>query len=285
MKRFCTLLAAVGMLALAAAAQDPDAAVRQMKANVEKLVAEAKVIGFGGAMGATVKGVPYSAVEVNESTQVLADGTRIHNELQTNVWRDSEGRVRRETPDQVTIWDPVANVSYFLNTKNQKGQKGTMNRVFAMRTSKDGEQLAQSTVTMKIEGQPEDSIPAEYAPKLFLYDPAGMKAEAELKAQKLAKKQKDSGNTESLGQQTIEGLPAEGTRTTTTLEAGTIGNDRPIQIVSERWYSPELQTVVMTRHNDPRTGEEIFRLTNVSRSEPPASLFQVPAGYQIQGQK
>jgi hypothetical protein len=51
-------------------------------------------------------------------------------------------------------------------------------------------------------------------------------------------------------------------RTTITIPAGEIGNERAIEIVSERWYSPELQLVVMTRHSDPRTGETVYRLTN-----------------------
>ena len=83
----------------------------------------------------------------------------------------------------------------------------------------------------------------------------------------------------------MEGVNAEGSRTTSTIEAGAVGNDRPIQVVSERWYSPDLQTAVMTRRNDPRTGEEIFRLTNIRRAEPGAYLFQVPAGYQMVDQK
>ena len=90
-----------------------------------------------------------------------------------------------------------------------------------------------------------------------------------------------AGKTESLGKQTIEGVEAEGTRNTTTIPAGEIGNERPIEIVFERWYSPELQTVVMTRHADPRVGETVYRLTNISRDEPPRSLFEVPADYSV----
>jgi len=86
---------------------------------------------------------------------------------------------------------------------------------------------------------------------------------------------------ESLGKQVIEGVNAEGTRNITTIETGAVGNDRPIQTSSERWYSEELQTVVMTKHVDPRTGEQSFRLMNVRRGEPGAYLFQVPAGYQL----
>jgi hypothetical protein len=86
---------------------------------------------------------------------------------------------------------------------------------------------------------------------------------------------------ESLGTQMMEGVNARGDRRTSTIETGAIGNDRPIQIVSERWYSPDLQVDVMTRHSDPRMGEEITRLANINRSEPDPSLFQVPASYQL----
>jgi hypothetical protein len=90
----------------------------------------------------------------------------------------------------------------------------------------------------------------------------------------------DQSPPEALGRQTMEGVAADGTRRTETIEAGAIGNDRPIQITSERWYSPELQTALLTRHNDPRTGEEVFRLINVNRGEQPANLFTIPPAYQ-----
>ena len=86
---------------------------------------------------------------------------------------------------------------------------------------------------------------------------------------------------ESLGKQVIEGVEAEGTRSTVTIAAGEIGNERAIEIVSERWYSPELQTVVMTRHSDPRFGETTYKLTNINRTEPDHSLFELPAGYTL----
>jgi hypothetical protein len=87
--------------------------------------------------------------------------------------------------------------------------------------------------------------------------------------------------SESLGKQTIEGLEAEGTRSTTTIPAGEIGNRLPIDIVDERWYSPELQTLVMSKHHDPRSGDTIYRLTNINRSEPDRSLFEVPLDYTL----
>src|SRR5262249_37658424 len=78
-------------------------------------------------------------------------------------------------------------------------------------------------------------------------------------------------STESLGTQTIEGVNAEGTRVTKTIPAGTFGNDKAIQIVTEKWYSPDLQTVVLLKHSDPWMGESTMRLTNITRGEPSAS--------------
>ena len=90
---------------------------------------------------------------------------------------------------------------------------------------------------------------------------------------------------EPLGKQMVEGVNAEGIREVSTIAAGDIGNDRPIQVSTESWYSADLQMNVMTKHSDPRTGDESFRLTNISRAEPAAYLFQAPTGYQINERK
>jgi hypothetical protein len=86
---------------------------------------------------------------------------------------------------------------------------------------------------------------------------------------------------ESLGTQTMNGVAAEGTRTTHTIAAGQIGNDKAIQIVFERWYSPDLQLVVKSTRTDPRFGTTTYSLTNVQRTEPAASLFTVPSDYTV----
>ena len=87
---------------------------------------------------------------------------------------------------------------------------------------------------------------------------------------------------EDLGQQSIEGVAANGTRTTTVIPAGAIGNEQPITIVSEQWFSPDLEMLVLTRHSDPRVGETTYRLTNINRSEPAASLFEIPAEFKVE---
>ncbi len=86
---------------------------------------------------------------------------------------------------------------------------------------------------------------------------------------------------EDLGTQTIEGVSAQGKRETVTIPAGQIGNERPIEIVSETWFSPELHTMVLRKHSDPRQGESTYRLTDIKRNEPDASLFQPPAGTKV----
>jgi hypothetical protein len=250
-----TLVAIFGLLAIGATAQDKAPGIYVSSTPV---------------MGKKVKGAPYSAVEITESSQILADGTHISRQTKTAVFRDSEGRVRRETPAEVTIFDPVAGFSYTLNPKAKTVVRtilGTLvmdhNRrfFFVRRTAPGAEEAAKARKDM-------DAAVSELK--------AGM---AQLN-QELA----DLGNANSpaidrLGQQTIEGVTADGVRSTQTIEAGAIGNDRPIHVVNETWYSAELQTAVLTKHSDPRSGEEVFRLTNVQRSEPAAYLFAVPPDY------
>ena len=87
--------------------------------------------------------------------------------------------------------------------------------------------------------------------------------------------------TEDLGSQTMEGILANGVRTTRTIPAGEIGNDRPINIVTEVWTSPDLKTIVSSKRSDPRMGEQTFQLKNIVRTEPDASLFTVPPDFKI----
>ena len=87
--------------------------------------------------------------------------------------------------------------------------------------------------------------------------------------------------TEQLGARSFDGAEAEGTRTTTTIPAGAIGNERPIEIVYERWYSKTLQMIVYSKHTDPRFGEQTYRLDNLRLDEPDRSLFTVPSDFKI----
>jgi hypothetical protein len=306
-KRLLIIAAAAPLLVLPARAQDPEAGLQRTKEKLEEVRTEAHMKAIGAVRGMTVKNAPYSGEEVNETNQVLADGTRIHRETHATVYRDSEGRTRRETPDSIIINDPVANTTYILNPKTMTGQKlvSTANYSFIRKESvaSAGAAGPVSTFTMRMEsdgGKPMIAVNGEpLDPKKVEEMMAKAKADGALvdhmviqsdpitsqmlpappMAGALMVKKMAAG--ESLGKQTIEGVSAEGKRSVNTIKAGSIGNDRDIQVTAESWYSAELQTMIQSKHSDPRTGEESFRLINISRNEPAAYLFQVPTGYTI----
>lgn len=218
-----------------------------------------ELLGFEGMhSGKVVTGVPFSAVAVSESTQTLADGNHIARKTQTNLFRDSQGRFRKEvtlpaigplaTAGQpksfVFINDPVAGTNFILHAD-----------------TKTAEQMGRPFAGMK--GPLKDA----------------------LKGKMESRQQQEMANgslkKEDLGTQTIAGVSAQGTRITHTIPAGQIGNDKAITIVSEHWYSNDLQMVVMSKRSDPRFGDTTYTLTNVQRQEPAASLFAVPPDYTV----
>jgi len=262
---------------------------------------------FGGKV---VKGAPYSAESVTETIQTLGDGNRIVNRITSSVYRDSEGRTRREQtlkglgipgageePFQtIFINDPVAGVTYALDSKSHTAHK-SVPFTFELngKPGVEGQQRFEFKVAPGTAGVATTTTSTR---SVVLTAPAGagapmpppdvdhftMRTEAGTGGVSYAFKMKGPNPNEvkeDLGKQNIEGVEAEGTRTTVTIPAGEIGNERPIEIVSERWYSPELQLVVMTRHSDPRTGETTYKLTNINRTEPAKTLFEVPAGYTV----
>lgn len=242
-----------------------------------------------------VKNAPYSADGVTEFTQTLGDGTRIHRENTSRMARDSEGRTRHEqqvevfgtltgvsdAPRIVTINDPVAGVMYHLNDRDKTAQKIQPVRM----AFGDGDV---TILKEKIEKLKHDVTVAEDVTVsrqgsfgVMTAAPMGAVAGAPGPRFNMMLRTGES-KSESLGKQTIEGVECEGTRETSTIEAGAIGNDRKLVTTTERWYSPALQTVVLSRTNDPVSGETVYRLTNLRRGEPNRSLFEVPADYKIE---
>ena len=244
--------------------------------------------------GAVVKNAPYSAEAVTETTQRLADGNRISRKTTSMIYRDSEGRTRREeTLGSIGPWaanaeplqtvfinDPVSRTNLVLDARTKTAEKMPAPEVMPLPPGVPGGPM---TVTGSM-AQP-DLLKKRVAVRTYSaqsqmggvsggvfttsVSSAGVPADAE------------NMKSESLGTQLIEGVRADGTRTTVTIPAGAVGNERPIEIVSERWYSPELKTVVKSTHNDPRMEETVYRLTNISRNEPPQSLFVAPADYTV----
>lgn len=226
---------------------------------------------------------PYSAEAVTETAQTLADGNRIDHKSTTRVYRDSEGRTRREELSDgavltISIVDPVEHVSYMLLPKSHNAYRGDL--VVGTPVLFQGvpgayvadKQAAEVAARATLPPPPPPPPPSQIPPPPPPPPAPGMKVlnggEGEVVK-------------EDLGRQNIEGVPATGSRTTWTIAPGAIGNLQPIKIVLEQWFSPDLQLLVLTKHNDPRTGETTYRLQNIVRAEPDRSLFTVPADYRL----
>lgn len=239
-------------------------------------------IGIGGAFrgpsSPPVQGAPYSAAIKNESVQTLADGNRIVQSSTGTVARDSLGRTRQDTslppignlsaadaPHIVFIHDPVAQTSYTLDLTHK-----TAHKMPPLPSPPPGGPGAEGSDALFIR-TPDvaGGGPLPPAGQVFV----GRKA--------IAKADKSQVNTVDLGSQIIEGVYVTGVRTTRTIPAGQIGNDKPITIITEVWTSPDLKTVVYSKRSDPRMGEQTFQLTNISRTEPDPSLFTVPGDFTL----
>ena len=250
---------------------------------------------------------PYSADAVTTITQLLANGNRIDNEMSAKVARDSKGRTRQEhqalflgalvaerQAALVTIIDPAAGTYITLDQERRVAFR-TRTRP-PERSTRSGEHMASATPS-PIPGRPTPPTAATTIPNTRAtpalpaagdFTPAAGqdagRGEA-IASRGFAVQAMPLGGdsvTKQLGEKVIEGVRVIGTLTTTTIPAERIGNQFPIEIVSERWFSPELKVVIMSRRSDPRFGDTVYRLINIDRSEPPPSLFEIPAGFRIE---
>jgi hypothetical protein len=234
-----------------------------------------------GAGEAAVKGAPYSADSVTEHVQTLPDGNRISQTNKSSFSRDSEGRTRRENTIQglgrvgqteapivsVFIEDPVAKVQYTLDSE----------RKIAIKHKSEGgptpihfEASTLATTVHRDDVVMERKIMTTAVPAHSI----GIAMRTRLDG--------NNGKQEDLGIRNIEGVSAKGTRMVMTIPAGEVGNERPMEVVTETWYSDEIKAVVLTKHSDPRSGEMTTKLTNVHLGEPSKSLFEPPTDYKVE---
>jgi len=237
-------------------------------------------VGVGGGSGAEgVTGAPYSAEEIEENVQTLADGTHLTHTSTVKMYRDSQGRTRTErsmptlgaakadAPVMIDVFDPVAHVHYMLNTRDKIAHKVNIPSAETGPSSK------------RVVGQVGPFASAARRPVAASAPPP---PRAPDQAADTAGAERPKRTSEKLGTETMEGFQVEGRRITTTWPAGSaMGNDRPITSVDETWFSPELHIVVLSKGTDPRNGEHTRKLVNIDRTEPDPSLFQPPADYTI----
>ena len=209
----------------------------------------AKFIGaemrFGDRL---VKGQPFSAEIVIEDTKRLFDGTTVTKLNRGAIYRDGEGRTRREQPLEM-----VGGVS-IVGNGNQPQMLVFIND-FA----------SQSQIFLDLNARIARKNPLGGGPG------------------PLEPTRRPDAKEESLGTKTLDGVSIEGTRITFEIPAGQIGNEKPMQVIDERWFSKELQVIVMSRHLDPVAGEHVFKLINIKRAEPRPELFAIPTGFKIEG--
>lgn len=203
--------------------------------------------------GKVVTGVPFSAAAVSEAMQTLANGDRSWWKMQGKLFRDSQGRFRREettvtslgqSTSSVVISDPVADTRFELHPDE-----------------KTAEQLANplARTNSNLKGRLQDKTRNQEQKMLAI----------------------GNSKTEDLGPQTIDGVAVQGKRTTMTIFAGPTANENPPTIVFETWYSKDLHILMMSKSNNPWSGERTYKVTNVQFTEPDPSLFVIPPGYTV----
>jgi|CXWL01.1.fsa_nt_gi hypothetical protein len=286
----------VGSLILATSAAFVSA---QQPTTKEDAVKAARVIAELTAVSSKMgfKNSPFSADEVNESVQTLADGNRIVRSSTGKMYRNSDGRVRREhsgggsvmgslytTGQGVSILNPSVNQKYLLDTQLKTAQvvelaNGQGISIAGARLATTEQEKANAMAKLQTELKAKVEVAVPVAPRVAPLPPMATGQGGYAYTVTGQNHVKYETRTEELGTRDFEGVSAEGTRKTTIIPAGAIGNERPIEIVYERWFSKDLGLVVFSRNNDPRFGEQTYKLTNIIRSEPDPSLFSVPTEY------
>lgn len=277
--------------------------------------ARAKIVAELTAVHAptSIKNSPVSFEEINESVQTLFDGNRIVRSSTGKFYRNSEGRVRREgsggtagvfgsfysTSPSVSIVNPSVGQKYLLDSELKtarvlelaaQGQReltvtdakrAAELRALVAPRAQGGTDLSaklREQVRASAPGQAAGAVTAVVSGVATTVAPVAIQGMHGLQFPSVSTSKYET-RTEELGTRDFEGVSAEGTKRTTIIPAGAIGNERPIEIVYERWFSKELGVVVYSKNSDPRYGEQTYRITNIQRAEPDPSLFSVPTHY------
>ena len=236
-----------------------------------------------------VKGKPYSADTSTETVQTLPDGNRIVHRTVSKFYRDTDGRTRREetfgnvdpehpTPHEVKVFidDPVTGTAFVLDPGSKTADKMQRSRKLLDERSADDD-----GTRMMIKSLNDTEAAEQGAPKRILFNVRDDRSSNPDALSFVISDENREITKEDLGTKNIEGVDCNGTRRTSTIPAGAIGNEKPIAIVTETWFAPAIGAVVESTSDDPRFGKTTYKLANVQLSEPARTLFEPPATFKI----
>jgi len=194
-----------------------------------------------------VPGLPFSAKVELEMVNQLQDGTLISHKTYNLTARDSRGRTHNESRNWI---NPAMSAEPRL-IRIELYDPSTRTRTNVFPLTKTARQWTAGA-----------AVPAATPPT----PTAPIKSET---------------TNENIGSDAIEGLPVRGARVSQTYPPGALGNDRPLTIVTEYWYSEDLKINLLTKRTDPRYGLQTVRVTELARQEPDAALFAIPDEYKL----
>jgi hypothetical protein len=250
------------------------------------------------AKPSNVKNAPFSADVITQYDRALDKGAHIHRESRGKVYRDSQGRMRTESEastvqsgsdksERITINDPLQQIIIYLNPRNKTATILHFGDVGPTAVAKQKKPKEKSKISVGREdpGIGPDNIGVPPVPSGQANAPSNTSIPTPGAATSSMEATIFSNNSGAtivpLGTKNIEGVSATGTRTTRTINAGTMGNDRPIVSICDTWVSSDLKVTVLTETDDGQAGRSTMKLVNIVRSEPSAALFQVPADYTV----
>ena len=193
---------------------------------------------------------PFSAIVNTLWVRQLADGSSITLANHRAIARDKEGRIFQER------------------------------RLLVPEDGKHESVVTQIEISDPVAHQQYICVPRQHVCQLEPFSPPAF-VPPPPRGSASAVKQSPNVDLEDLGTQSMAGLETTGTRQTMVMEAGAIGNDRPITVTREFWYSPQLGVNVVSKLQDPRIGKQTFELSNVALGDPDSTLFQPPPNSHI----
>jgi hypothetical protein len=198
-----------------------------------------------------ITGAPYSALGTSETVSTTRDGNRVVRQNTVRLWRDSDGRTRSEySLSSIGGPTPVE-----LNTRLTVIDDPSAGERYVLQP--DGRVVTVPIAPCRVVSMEPDITVGPPRP-----------AHLPVRVSQPVR----------LGERQLDGETVAGSRVEATIPAGAVGNSQPIKMSAEQWYGKDLQVVVEATYRDPRTGETRYKLREIERTEPDASLFRPEGG-------